>query len=149
MNRAALIDVRKWIVQACDEEDGSRTWDVVRRDRHGDAVVGTFESRVQAREYATNMNANLKALLDEVWAIKAVCEDLERRKVSAPDAITIASVCRDLTRSRDRLVAVRDKRRRNVAPAEVAVTLTGVTRSDSPNWQAPLFDADATCGETK
>jgi hypothetical protein len=58
------------------------------------------------------VNQELRELQDEVWAIKGVCEDLEPRKISKPDSVTLASVKRDLERSKQRLVAMRDKRKR-------------------------------------
>ena len=88
------------------------------------------------------MNPELKQLLDEVWALKSVCEDLEARSISKPDTLTIASVHRDLQRSTVRLMAVRDKRKRKSADTGVTlfaaesaggslVTLPGLGRTAS------------------
>lgn len=59
------------------------------------------------------VHADLAALIDKVWDFKGVCEDLEPRAISEPDAVTIASVSRDLDRLALRLVGIRDKRKRD------------------------------------
>lgn len=59
------------------------------------------------------VHPDLATLIDKVWSFKAVCEDLEPRAISEPDAVTIASVSRDLDRLASRLVAIRDKRKRD------------------------------------
>lgn len=59
------------------------------------------------------VHPDLAALIDKVWEFKGCCEDLEPRAISEPDAVTIASVSRDLDRLASRLVGIRDKRKRD------------------------------------
>jgi len=67
---------------------------------------------------ATEQN-EARSVEDAAWNLKDVAADLVGRTLSDTDQATLASVLRDLERLRDRLVDVRDRRRRrrNGAPA--------------------------------
>lgn len=66
-------------------------------------------------------NPEVRALEDAAWTLKDTAADLQSRKLSGPDKAVVASVLRDLQRLRERVVAVRDKRKRgNGAAAEAA-----------------------------
>jgi len=56
--------------------------------------------------------AEAVAVQDAAWSIKDVCDDLVLRKLGARDRAVLASVERDLGRLHQRLVDVRDKRKR-------------------------------------
>ena len=85
------------------------------------------------------MNEELRKLLDDVWNMKAVCEDLEARKISKPDALTLASVRRDLARSTARLIAMRDKRK--TAPAAAPTAAPVDTNAELPGFAQKESDA--------
>lgn len=60
----------------------------------------------------------VRAVEDAAWDIKDVAADLTARVLSAPDKAALGSALRDLERIRERLVAVRDKRKRGNGAAE-------------------------------
>lgn len=60
----------------------------------------------------------VRALEDLAWDVKDLAADFYPRALSGPDKAAIASATRDLERIRDRLVAVRDKRKRGNGAAE-------------------------------
>lgn len=63
-------------------------------------------------------NPEVRAVEDAAWSLKDVAADLDGRSLSAPDKAALGSVLRDLQRLTDRLVAVRDKRKRGNGAAE-------------------------------
>lgn len=78
------------------------------------------------------MNKDLEAVQDAAWLLKDLCDDLAPRKLSAGDLATLQSVKRDLGRLENKLVGIRDKRKRG-----------GAEDHDEPTEQAaaptPLF----------
>lgn len=66
-------------------------------------------------------NPEVRAVEDAAWTVKDTAADLYGRSLSGPDKAALGSVLRDLERLTERLVAVRDKRKRaNGAAAEAA-----------------------------
>lgn len=55
----------------------------------------------------------VRAVEDTAWNIKDTAADFYGRSLSGPDKSALASVLRDLQRLHERLVAVRDKRKRS------------------------------------
>lgn len=60
----------------------------------------------------------VRAVEDMAWDVKDAAADLYGRVLSGPDKAALACAHRDLERIRDRLLALRDKRRRGNGPAE-------------------------------
>jgi hypothetical protein len=61
----------------------------------------------------------VRAVEDAAWNVKDCAADLYGRVLSGPDKAALASVLRDLQRLHERLIGVRDKRKRgNGAVAE-------------------------------
>lgn len=69
----------------------------------------------------TTENPEVRAVEDMAWDVKDAAADLYGRVLSAPDKAALGSAHRDLERIRERLVALRDKRRRGNGPAESEV----------------------------
>lgn len=64
---------------------------------------------------ADTENPEVRAVEDAAWDVKDTASDLYGRVLSGPDKAALASVLRDLERLHERLVGVRDKRKRNGA----------------------------------
>lgn len=58
------------------------------------------------------------AVEDAAWKLKESASDLYGRSLSGPDKAALASVLRDLARLQERVVAIRDKRKRSAPAAE-------------------------------
>lgn len=67
----------------------------------------------------TNEHPEVRAVEDMAWECKDAAADLYGRALSGPDKAALGSALRDLERIRDRLVAVRDKRKRGNGAADV------------------------------
>lgn len=59
------------------------------------------------------MNEHLQAVQDAAWSLKDLCDDLAPRKLGERDVATLQSVLRDLGRLEQKLVGIRDKRKRD------------------------------------
>lgn len=66
----------------------------------------------------TTEHPEVRAVEDAAWDVKDLAADLYGRALSGPDKAALASVQRDLERLRERLVAVRDKRKRSNGSAD-------------------------------
>jgi hypothetical protein len=58
------------------------------------------------------IDPDLQSVQDLAWSIKDACDDLSLKKISGPDRAALQSVERDLKRMLDRVLAIRDKRKR-------------------------------------
>lgn len=66
----------------------------------------------------TTEHPEVRAVEDMAWDVKDTVSDLYGRSLSGPDKSALGSALRDLERIRDRLIAVRDKRKRSNGAAE-------------------------------
>jgi len=66
----------------------------------------------------TTEHPEVRAVEDAAWRLKEAASDLYGRSLSGPDKAALASVLRDLARLQERVVAIRDKRKRNVAETQ-------------------------------
>ena len=69
---------------------------------------------------ATAENTDVRAVEDAAWNIKDIASDMYGRVLSDRDKATLASVLRDLERTAERMVGLRDKRRRGAAELQPA-----------------------------
>lgn len=77
----------------------------------------------------------VRELEDLAWSVKDTVADFYHRALSANDKATLASAQRDLERIKDRLVGLRDKRKRSGNGAVETVAL------DTPLLDAAETDA--------
>src|SRR3972149_4877052 len=60
-----------------------------------------------------DVNEHLQEGQDAAWSLKDLCDDLAPRKLGERDVATLQSVLRDLGRLEQKLVGIRDKRKRD------------------------------------
>lgn len=66
------------------------------------------------------MNPELMKLQDAFYSLKDLCDELAPRKLGQGDVFTLQSVQRDVDRLQTKLVAIRDKRKRETAEEDKA-----------------------------